>query len=107
MGWLLLLGKAAQKREYAIRLSGYLNRHPRIQRLQLVVDDGGPGSSPMSAAAPDANATERSPTPKLTLTPIVFERKAAGCDAYVTQRSIKFSGAGHATLAMRWSLAAF
>jgi hypothetical protein len=48
--------------------------------LQFVVDDGVPGSLP-----------------------IVFARKAAQGDVYVTQRSIKLSGAGHATLAMRWS----
>jgi hypothetical protein len=75
---------AAQEREYASALSGYLNRHPRIQHLQFVVDDGGLGSLP-----------------------IVLERKAAQGEVFVTQRSIKVSGAGHATLAMRWSLAAF
>jgi hypothetical protein len=98
---------AAQEREYAIELSGYLIRHPRIQRLQLVVNDGGPGSLPMHRAAPEAKAAEGPAAPTLTLAPLVFERKAAQGDVYVTQRSIKFSGAGHATLAMRWSLAAF
>jgi hypothetical protein len=84
------LPPVAQERAYAVELSGYINRHARIQRLQLVADDGAPGSSPMPAAKP-----------------IVFERKAAKGDVYVTERSIKLSGAGHATLAMRWSLAAF
>jgi hypothetical protein len=61
----------------------------------------------MHAAASTGNATESPAAPKLTLAPIVFERKAAQGDVFVTQRSVKFSGAGHATLAMRWSLAGF
>jgi hypothetical protein len=61
----------------------------------------------MHAAASTGNATESPAAPKLTLAPIVFERKAAQGDVFVTQRSVKFSGAGHATLAMRWSLSGF
>jgi len=97
---------AAEERAYASALAGYTNRHPRIQRLQLVVDDGAPGSSPLSAAAPKADAADGPAVPNLVHTPIVFERKAAAGDVYVTQRSIKSGGSGHATLTMGWSLAA-
>ncbi len=84
------LAPVAQEREYAIELSGYMNRHPRIQRLQLVLDDGASGS-----------------LPKHAVEPIVYERKAAKGDVYFTQRAVKLSESGHATLAMRWTFAGF
>ncbi len=101
------LAPAAEEREYAIELSGYINRHPRIQRLQLLVDDGAPGSWPMHAVAPKPEAAEGPGATNLLYKPIVFERKAAEGDVYVTQRTVKLSRSGHATMAMRWSLAAF
>src|SRR5512140_1116232 len=34
----------AEERDYAIALSSYISRHPRIQRLQLVVEHDAPSS---------------------------------------------------------------
>jgi two-component system, NtrC family, sensor kinase len=98
----------AEERDYAIALSNYINRHPRIQRLQLVVEHDAPSSLPSSPSvrivAPRGEATEITRLPYLPREPIVYTRKAAEGDVYILQRFVDLKGPWQANLLMHWSL---
>ena len=98
----------AEERDYAIALSNYINRHPRIQRLQLVVEHDAPSSIPSSPSvrivAPRGEATEITRLPYLPREPIVYTRKAAEGDVYILQRFVDLKGPWQGNLLMHWSL---
>lgn len=98
----------AEERDYAIALSNYINRHPRIQRLQLVVEHDTPSSPPTSPSvrivAPRGESPEITRFPYLPREPIVYTRKAAEGDVYTLQRFVDLKGPWQATLLMHWSL---
>ncbi len=98
----------AEERDYAIALSNYINRHPRIQRLQLVVEHDTPSSLPSSPSvrivAPRGEATEITRLPYLPREPIVYTRKAAEGDVYILQRFVDLKGPWQGNLLMHWSL---
>ena len=98
----------AEERDYAIALSSYINRHPRIQRLQLVVEHDTPGSPPSSPSvrivAPRGESLEITRLPSLPREPIVYTRKATEGDVYILQRFVDLKGPWQATLLMHWSL---
>ncbi|MBN2577194.1 MAG: HAMP domain-containing histidine kinase [Deltaproteobacteria bacterium] len=98
----------AEERDYAIALSNYINRHPRIQRLQLMVEHDTPSSPPTSPSvrivAPRGESPEITRLPYLPREPIVYARKAAEGDVYTVQRFVDLEGPWQATLLMRWSL---
>ncbi len=98
----------AEERDYAIALSNYINRHPRIQRLQLVVEHDAPSSPPSSPSvrivAPRGEATEITRLPYLPREPIVYTRKASEGDVYVLQRFVDLKGPWQGNLLMHWSL---
>jgi two-component system, NtrC family, sensor kinase len=98
----------AEERDYAIALSNYINRHPRIQRLQLVVEHDAPSSLPSSPSvrivAPRGENPEITRLPYLPREPIVYTRKAAEGDVYILQRFVDLKGPWQANLLMHWSL---
>jgi signal transduction histidine kinase len=98
----------AEERDYAIALSSYINRHPRIQRLQLVVEHdttAAPPSSPgVRIVAPRGESPEITRLPYLPREPIVYSRKAAEGDTYLVQRFVDLKGPWQANLLMQWSL---
>ena len=98
----------AEERDYAIALSSYINRHPRIQRLQLVVEHDAPTSAPGSPSvrivAPRGEATEITRLPYLPREPIVYTRKASEGDVYILQRFVDLKGPWQGNLLMHWSL---
>jgi two-component system NtrC family sensor kinase len=98
----------AEERDYAIALSSYINRHPRIQRLQLVVEPDTtslpPDSPSVRIVAPRGESLEITRLPHLPREPIVYSRKATAGDAYIVQRFIDFKGPWQASLLMQWSL---
>jgi two-component system, NtrC family, sensor kinase len=98
----------AEERDYAIALSNYINRHPRIQRLQLVVEHDAPNSPPSSPSvrivAPRGEATEITRLPYLPREPIVYTRKASEGDVYILQRFVDLKGPWQGNLLMHWSL---
>jgi two-component system NtrC family sensor kinase len=98
----------AEERDYAISLSSYINRHPRIQRLQLVVEHDQPGSPPSSPSvrivAPRGESPEITRLPYLPREPIVYSRKATEGDVYIVQRFLDLKGPWQGTLLMNWSL---
>ena len=98
----------AEERDYAIALSNYINRHPRIQRLQLVVEHDTPSSPPSSPSvriiAPRGESPEITRLPYLPREPIVYARKAAEGDVYILQRFVDLKGPWQANLLMHWSL---
>ena len=98
----------AEERDYAIALSSFINRHPRIQRLQLVVEHDTPSSPPSSPSVRIAALRGESPEitrlPYLPREPIVYTRKATEGDVYILQRFVDLKGPWQATLLMNWSL---
>jgi signal transduction histidine kinase len=98
----------AEERDYAIALSNYINRHPRIQRLQLVVEHDTPSSLPSSPSvrivAPRGESPEITRLPYLPREPIVYTRKATEGDVYISQRFVDLKGPWQANLLMHWSL---
>jgi two-component system NtrC family sensor kinase len=98
----------AEERDYAIALSTYINRHPRIQRLQLVVEHDAP-STPASSpsvriVAPRGESPEITRLPYLPRAPIEVFRKATEGDVYLVQRFVDLKGPWQANLLMQWSL---
>jgi signal transduction histidine kinase len=99
----------AEERDYAIALSNYINRHPRIQRLQLVVEHDAPSSLPSSPSVrigvqrgeATAEITRLSYLPRQ---PIVYARKATEGDVYILQRFVDLKGPWQGNLLMHWSL---
>lgn len=98
----------AEERDYAITLTNYINRHPRIQRLQLVVEHDTPSSTPSSGSvrivAPRGESAEITRLPYLPREPIVYTRKSDDGDVYVLQRFVDLKGPWQANLLMHWSL---
>ena len=98
----------AEERDYAIALSNYINRHPRIQRLQLVVEHDTPNSPPSSPSvrivAPRGESPEITRLPHMPREPIGFARKATEGDVYILQRFVDLKGPWQANLLMHWSL---
>jgi two-component system, NtrC family, sensor kinase len=98
----------AEERDYAIALSNYITRHPRIQRLQLVVEHDAPSSLPSSPSvrivAPRGEATEITRLPYLPREPIVVFRKATEGDVYIVQRFVDLKGPWQGNLLVHWSL---
>ena len=93
----------AEERDYAIALTNQMNRHPRIQRLQLVVEHEAPSLPSVSIVAPRGEATQinRLPYPPREL---VVTRKATESDLYLIQRSVDLKGPWRGNLLMQWSL---
>ncbi len=98
----------AEERDYAISLASYINRHPRIQRLQLVVEHDTPSSPPSSPSvrivAPRGESPEITRLPYLPREPIVYSRKATEGDVYILQRFVDLKGPWQGTLLMHWGL---
>lgn len=94
----------AEERDYAIALSNYINRHPRIQRLQLVVEHDAPSSPSVRIVAPRGEAPEITRLPSLPREPIVYSRKATEGDVYILQRFVDLKGPWQGNLLMHWSL---
>jgi two-component system, NtrC family, sensor kinase len=93
----------AEDRELAISLNNYILRHPRIQRLQLVIE----------RESATRIAAHRGDTPEITrLGSIVREpvistptRKATeGDDIHTVTRNVDLKGPWTAVLSMNWSL---
>src|SRR5512138_2298234 len=98
----------AEERDYAIALASYINRHPRIQRLQLVVEHDTTGTPPTSPSvrivAPRGESPEITRLPHMVREPIVYSRKAAEGDVYSVNRFVDLKGPWQATMLMHWSL---
>jgi len=94
----------AEERDYAIALSNYINRHPRIQRLQLVVEHEAPSTPSVRIVAPRGEATEITRLPYLPREPIVYTRKATEGDVYILQRFVDLKGPWQGNLLVHWSL---
>jgi signal transduction histidine kinase len=98
----------AGERDYAIALSNYIDRHPRIQRLQLVFEQDAPNSRPSSpsvriVAHPRGEATEITRLASLPRE-LVSTRKATEGDVYILQRFVDLKGPWQGNLLMHWSL---
>jgi two-component system, NtrC family, sensor kinase len=93
-----------EERDYAIALDSYIKLHPRIQRLQLVVEHDAPSSPSVRIVAPRGEATEITRLAYLPREPIAFSRKATEDDVYVLQRFVDLKGPWQGNLLMHWSL---
>jgi signal transduction histidine kinase len=94
----------SEERDYAIALSNYINRHPRIHRLELFVKKDSPSATSLRIVAPRGEATEITRLPSLPREPIVYTRKATEGEVYTIQRNIDLRGPWQADLLMHWSL---
>jgi signal transduction histidine kinase len=98
----------SEERDYAIALSNYINRHPRIQRLQLVVEHDAPSALPSSRSVrigvQRGEATEITRLRSLPREPIEVFRKATEGDVYIIQRFVDLKGPWQGNLLMHWSL---
>lgn len=94
----------SEERDYAIALSNYINRHPRIHRLELFVKNDSPSAVSLRIVAPRGEATEITRLPSLPREPIVYTRKATEGEVYTIQRNIDLRGPWQADLLMHWSL---
>jgi signal transduction histidine kinase len=93
----------AEDRDLAIALSNYINRHPRIQRLQLVIEREGA----TRIFAQRGEATEITRLGAIPREPIIgpYTRKATeGDDLHVVTRNVDLKGPWTAVLSMNWSL---
>ncbi len=91
----------AEDRDLAIALSNYINRHPRIQRLQLVIER----ESATRIFAQRGEATEITRLGSIPREPIIYTRKATeGDDIQVVSRNVDLKGPWVAVLSMNWSL---
>jgi two-component system, NtrC family, sensor kinase len=91
----------AEDRDLAIALSNYINRHPRIQRLQLVIER----ESATRIFAQRGEATEITRLGSIPREPIIYTRKATeGDDIQVVSRTVDLKGPWIAVLSMNWSL---
>ena len=91
----------AEDRDLAISLSNYINRHPRIQRLQLVIER----ESATRIFAQRGEATEITRLGAIPREPIIYTRKATeGDDIQVVTRNVDLKGPWTAVLSMNWSL---
>src|SRR6202142_619976 len=91
----------AEDRDLAIALSNYINRHPRIQRLQLVIER----ESATRIFAQRGEATEITRLGSIPREPIIYTRKATeGDDIQVVSRTIDLKGPWIAVLSMNWRL---
>ena len=92
----------AEDRDLAIALSNAINRHPRIQRLQLVVDR----ESATRISAQRGETTEITRMGSIPREPIVYTRKSVEGDyTHLVTRSVDLKGPWTAQLSMKWSLA--
>ncbi|MGD0835723.1 MAG: HAMP domain-containing sensor histidine kinase [Polyangia bacterium] len=94
----------AGERDYAIALSNYINRHPRIQRLQLVFEPDVLSAPSVRIVAPRGEATEITRFSYVPRDPIVSSRKATEDDVYILQRFVDLKGPWRGNLLMHWSL---
>jgi two-component system NtrC family sensor kinase len=94
----------ADERDYAIALSNYIDRHPRIQRLQLEFEQDAPSSPSVRIVAPRGEATEITRLPYPPREPLVSTRKATEGDVYILQRFVDLKGPWQGNLLMHWSL---
>lgn len=95
----------ADERDYAMALTNYIGRHPRIQRLQLVVEQDSPSSSSVRIVAPRGEVTEITRLPYLPREPIIdYTRKATEGDVYILRRFMDLKGPWQGKLLMHWSL---
>jgi signal transduction histidine kinase len=93
----------AEDRDLAIALSNYINRHPRIQRLQLVIER----ESATRIFAQRGEATEITRLGAIPREPIIgpYTRKATeGDDIHALTRNVDLKGPWTAVLSMNWSL---
>jgi len=92
----------AEDRDLAIALSNYINRHPRIQRLQLVIER----ESATRIFAQRGEATEITRLGSIPREPIIsITRKATeGDDIHTITRNVDLKGPWTAVLTMNWSL---
>jgi signal transduction histidine kinase len=93
----------AEDRDLAIALSNYVNRHPRIQRLQLVIEREGA----TRIFAQRGEATEITRLGSIPREPIIgpYTRKATeGDDIHAVTRNVDLKGPWTAVLSMNWSL---
>ena len=92
----------AEDRELAIALSNYINRHPRIQRLQLVIER----ESATRIFAQRGEATEITRLGSIPREPVIstFRKATEGDDIQVVTRNVDLKGPWTAVLNMNWSL---
>ena len=92
----------AEDRDLAIALSNYINRHPRIQRLQLVIER----ESATRIFAQRGEATEITRLGSIPREPIIstFRKATEGDDIQVVTRNVDLKGPWTAVLSMNWSL---
>ncbi len=98
------LDEDTDDRDLAITLSNYINRHPRIQRLQLNIEREADAASAVRIVAPRGEATEITRLGSVPREPIVYSRKATEVDLRLVQRSLDLKGPWRGTLRMNWSL---
>lgn len=94
----------ADERDYAIALDKHLNRHPRIQRLQLDIEHDVPSTPSVRIVAPRGEAPGITRLPYLPRDSIVTARKATEGDVYILQRFVDLKGPWQGNLLMHWSL---
>ena len=92
----------AEDRDLAIALSNYTSRHPRIQRLQLVIER----ESATRIFAQRGEATEITRLGAIPREPIISSARKAtvGDDLHVVTRNVDLKGPWTAVLSMNWSL---
>ncbi len=97
----------AEDRDLAIVLHSYIQRHPRIQRLQLVVDhEASEGSIRIVAPRGEQPEINRlGPGPAYRQPEHVYTRQSTGENILPIERPIELKGPWKAALGMNWNLA--
>ena len=92
----------AEDRDLAIALSNYMNRHPRIQRLQLVIERES-ATRFLTQRGEDTEITRLGSIPR---EPIISPTRKAteGDDIHTVTRNVDLKGPWTAVLTMNWSL---
>ena len=91
-----------EDRDLAIALSNYTDRHPRIQRLQLVIER----ESATRIAAQRGDATEITRLGSIPREPIIgpYRQATEGDELHMVTRNVDLKGPWTAVLSMNWSL---
>ena len=98
------LDSESEEMDYAIALADSITLHPRIQRLQLVLDQDAPQSASVRIVAPRGQTPEITRLPSLPREPLVITRQASEGDVYTLGDDINLKGPLQGKLLMHWSL---
>jgi two-component system NtrC family sensor kinase len=98
------LSADVEDRDLAISVYGFLQRHSRIQRLQLLVEREAPTSPSFRIVAPRGGQPEIGPLPAYREAEHVYAKAPTGEDTVTIELPVDLQGPWRGTLVMQWTL---